>query len=661
MSSCDKMAAPSVVVLLISVIVTIVYGNPEDDLLCSSTAIPLDKMDRAKLTIISKVPDNIILWTQSTECHGCKLKKTAGIQKNTNCTVSLDTRWKMQYQITFDFNKTHPSQEGSCPQVTEKLDEYGVYYIYVQQNPHNDSVMKCDTALRMNMPADSNIPIYVAMGIFVGVALLYVFAINCHRRHWWNRVLLSAGAERLIDPPHNESKEEGEVIKEKKTEGRGRSLRRRSGHPRESQTKGRHAYASQDLGSMQNMNTNINPVDNEVSRPKKERLKSLDTFRGLSLVIMCFVNYGGGGYWFFAHSDWNGITVADLVFPWFVFIMGTSMAYSYSSLLQKCVPKWKIFLKIFKRSCILFVLGLIVNTAGGHSPVSLPHLRIPGVLQRFALTYLVTASVHLLFVRETDIHMHSYWSRARDILYYWPEWMIHLTLVALHCALTFGLDVPNCPKGYLGPGGEADKGKYSNCTGGAAGYIDRQVLGDTHIYNSPTCKEIYNTKVPYDPEGILGTLTSCFMCFLGLQAGKILIYFNDVRGRVVRFLCWGFVLCLVAAILCKFNKDDGWIPINKNLWSLSFVMCLAGMAFIVLILCYLFIDVWKIWNGAPFYYPGMNSIVIYMGHEVLHNAFPVKWAVSPTHAALLPMNLWGTAFWVFVAVFLYCKKVFVAI
>ncbi|XP_060071515.1 heparan-alpha-glucosaminide N-acetyltransferase-like [Ylistrum balloti] len=588
-------------------------------------------MDRAKLTIISKVPNDTILWTQTTECHGCKLRKTVAIERNNNCTVSLDTRWKMQYQITYDFNKTHPSQVGSCPKVTLKLDEYGVYYIYIQKNPHNSSNIKCDTALQMNMPADSNIPIYVAIGIFVGVALLWVFAINCHRRHWWNRVLLSAGAERLIDPPPNESKEQGELIKEKQTGERGRAVRRRAGRSRESQTKGRHAYASQDLGSMHNMNTNINPVDNEENRPKKERLKSLDTFRGISIVIMIFVNYKGGGYWFFHHARWNGLTVADLVFPWFVFIMGTSMAFSYSSLLQKCVPKWKIFLKILKRSCILFVLGLIVNTAGGHSPVSLPHLRIPGVLQRFALTYLITASVHLLFIREADIHMHSYWSRARDILYYWPEWIFNFLFVALHCGLTFGMEVPHCPN-----------------------YLYKPLIGMIDC-------EIYNTKTPYDPEGILGTITSCFMCFLGLQAGKILLYFKDVRGRVVRFLSWGFVLCLIAAILCKFSKDDGWIPINKNLWSLSFVLCLAGMAFIILTVCYLTIDVWKIWNGAPFYYPGMNSILVYMGHEVLHNAFPVKWAVPQTHASLLPLNLWGTFFWVFVAIFLFCRKVFIAI
>ncbi|OWF52104.1 heparan-alpha-glucosaminide N-acetyltransferase-like isoform X2 [Mizuhopecten yessoensis] len=656
------MAAPSmkVAVLLLSVF-SMVLARLEDDLLCSSTSIPPNKMDRAKLTIISKFPNDIILWTQTTECHGCKLKKTVGIESNTNCTVSLDTRWKMQYQITHDVDKAHPPQEGSCPKVTLKLDEYGIYYIYVQRNPHNSSFIKCDAALQMNMSADSSIPIYVAIGIFVGVALIWVFAINCHRRHWWNRMLLSAGAERLIDPPLNDTKEQGELIKGKQTAGSGRAVRQRLGRTRQSQTKGRHAYTSQDLGSMQNMNTNINPVDNEESRPKKERLKSLDTFRGLSIVIMIFVNYKGGGYWFFHHARWNGLTVADLVFPWFVFIMGTSMAFSYSSLLQKCVPKWKIFLKILKRSCILFVLGLIVNTAGGHSPVSLPNLRILGVLQRFALTYLITASIHLLFIRETDTYMHSNWSQARDILYYWPEWITNFLLIALHCALTFGMDVPNCPKGYLGPGGESDLGKYQNCTGGVAGYIDRMVLGDSHIYNNPTCKEIYNTKVPYDPEGILGTITSCFMCFLGLQAGKILMYFKDVKGRVVRFLIWGFVLCLIAAILCKFSKDDGWIPINKNLWSLSFVLCLAGMAFIALTVCYLMIDVWKIWNGAPFYYPGMNSIVVYIGHEVFHNAFPVQWAVSSTHTALLPLHLWGTFVWVFVAILLYCKKIFVAI
>ncbi|KAJ8317982.1 hypothetical protein KUTeg_003073 [Tegillarca granosa] len=287
----------------------------------------------------------------------------------------------------------------------------------------------------------------------------------------------------------------------------------------------------------------------------------------------------------------------------FVFIMGTAMAYSFNTQIRRCVPKHLMFFKIFKRSCILFLLGLVINTGGG-SAVELEKLRIMGVLQRFALTYFIIATMHMFFAKTADVHMHAYWNKFRDILYYWPEWIINFAILAVFLSLTFGLDVPGCGKGYIGPGGLHDHSQYFNCTGGAAGYIDRKIFGDKHIYQSPTSKQIYNSTVPYDPEGLLGTLTSCLICFLGLQAGKILMIFKSRNGRVVRFLVWGFILCLIAGILCKFSQNDGWIPINKNLWSLSFVLCLSGMGFILLAFCYLTIDEWKVWNGAPFYYPG---------------------------------------------------------
>ena len=119
---------------------------------------------------------------------------------------------------------------------------------------------------------------------------------------------------------------------------------------------------------------------------KKQRLKSLDTFRGLvlicyiplflfsslSLVIMIFVNYGGGGYWFFAHSKWNGITVADLVFPWFVWIMGVSVVFSFRGRRSDTVLA-RLY-QIIRRSVILMGLGLFLNngeriTSGSHDGV----------------------------------------------------------------------------------------------------------------------------------------------------------------------------------------------------------------------------------------------------------------------------------------------------
>ena len=109
---------------------------------------------------------------------------------------------------------------------------------------------------------------------------------------------------------------------------------------------------------------------------------------------MIFVNYGGGNYWFFNHSIWNGLTVADLVFPWFIWIMGTSMALSFDKLNTSNKTKSNekahkdLLYKIFRRSLLLYLLGMFLNNG-----VLLSHWRIQGVLQRFGVSYLTVALI----------------------------------------------------------------------------------------------------------------------------------------------------------------------------------------------------------------------------------------------------------------------------
>ncbi|XP_013789471.2 heparan-alpha-glucosaminide N-acetyltransferase-like [Limulus polyphemus] len=397
----------------------------------------------------------------------------------------------------------------------------------------------------------------------------------------------------------------------------------------------------------------------QTTPPQKTRLCSLDTFRGIALLVMIFVNYGGGRYWFFEHAPWNGLYLADLVFPWFIWIMGVSMAFSTRSLLRKSVPRWKIFKNILKRSCILFALGIILNTYGGYN--NLQKIRIPGVLQRFGISYFVVSSVHLLFTKPNDIHQKKIWASVRDILPYWLEWLIMFGILLTHILLTFLLEVPGCPKGYLGPGGIHNGGDYFNCTGGAAGYIDRVILGEAHIYQHPTIKVIYLTELPYDPEGILGFLTSIFLVFLGLQAGKILLTYQDWKPRIGRWLIWGTIIGLIAIILSKASINDGWIPINKNLWSISFIFATGAMGFYLLSICYFIIDVKKWWTGAPFFFSGMNSILIYVGHSLTSELFPWTWHVGQTHWEHLAVDLWGVTLWVIISIWLYYKKLFLAV
>lgn len=396
----------------------------------------------------------------------------------------------------------------------------------------------------------------------------------------------------------------------------------------------------------------------EQKKPVQKRLRSLDTVRGLAIVIMIFVNYGGGKYWYFHHAHWNGLTVADLVFPWFIWMMGMSMALSMRSLLRKAVSRRKIFLKILKRSVILFALGIMLNTYC--HVVDLDKLRIPGVLQRFSITYFIVATIHLFYASAQD-DQNSSLSPFRDITPYGAEWLIMITFLGSHVLLTFLVHSADCPKGYLGPGGLHDQGKFPNCTGGAAGFIDRVILGEQHLYQHPTIKEIYHTSMPYDPEGILGYFTSIFLVFLGLQAGKILITYKESKERLIRWITWSCATGTVAAILCFCSKNDGIIPVNKNLWSVSFIMATGSLAFMLLSICYFVIDVKKIWNGAPFFYAGMNSIMLYVGHEITHKMFPWSWQMRPTHMNELFQDLWGTTLWVLISIYMYHKNFFLAI
>ncbi|CAI5680215.1 unnamed protein product [Oreochromis niloticus] len=411
----------------------------------------------------------------------------------------------------------------------------------------------------------------------------------------------------------------------------------------------------------------VPPVTDNILPPpltSSKRLRSLDTFRGISLVIMVFVNYGGGRYWFFRHESWNGLTVADLVFPWFVFIMGTSIALSINALLRAGATRCSLLRKAVWRSLQLFIIGvLVINPNYCQGALAWENLRIPGVLQRLAWSYLVVACLDLLVARgQLDvITVDAWWSPAIDFLLYWPAWLCVILLEVLWLFLTFLLPVPDCPTGYLGPGGIGDMGLYVNCTGGAAGFIDRLLLGEKHMYQNPSSRVIYATRIPYDPEGVLGSINSILMAFLGLQAGKIILHYRERPKSIMsRFLIWGLSLGVISAFLTKCSTDRGFIPVNKNLWSLSYVTTLACFAFVLLMLVYYIVDVNKWWSGAPFYYPGMNSILVYVGHEVFEDYFPFRWRMSnsQSHAEHLIQNLVATSCWVIISYLLYKKKIF---
>ena len=422
------------------------------------------------------------------------------------------------------------------------------------------------------------------------------------------------------------------------------------------------------------------------------RILSIDTFRGISLSIMIFVNSGGGQYdAFFDHSRWNGLTVADLVFPWFVWTQGVSMAISFASERKRGATQQQLAIKTITRSAKLYALGLFLNN--GHY---LSEWRLIGVLPYFSISYLVVGLLESFLSPVSGVDGETDEQTALpasigallrlEVLRYWAQWSVMLTLGLIYILVQAYLPVPGCPTGYIGAGGLADGGLYPSCTGGAHRRVDELLLGLRHIYHdlrdngqevvsSATCSEVYQCAV-FDPEGALGFISAAWMAWLGLQAGRVFTKHRHLASGpggakatlspfVQRWLAWGSICLLLASALCGFSKEDGLIPINKNLWSPSFVLLLAGLAFCNLSALYTVVDVFRLWEGAPFRFVGSNSIATYAGSETFSDSFPFAVALLQTgavnHAEALASNMIGVIAWLAFARALFVMGIFIVV
>lgn len=309
----------------------------------------------------------------------------------------------------------------------------------------------------------------------------------------------------------------------------------------------------------------------------------------------------------------------------------------------------------------LFVLGLFLNTANG---ATFDNIRIFGVLQRFGIAYLVVSLLHLAFATTVLAGDTRFQQLFYDIRMIWKQWAVVLGIVLFHLIVVFGFKVPDCGRGYLGPGGIHDFISHQNCTGGATGYIDRSILGENHMYQRAKIRALYDALV-FDPEGVFGCFLTIVQVFLGVQCGMTLLVYPTARDRMRRWTFWGLGLIAFTCILTLLSVNNGFIPINKNLWSLSFVSVTAGLAFLLLTLIYFLVDVRNIGDDfwTIFLYPGMNAIVLYVGHSIFHKMWPFHFSfdVMNTHFILLLENCYTVVIWILIAHKLYQKKIFVSV
>jgi len=302
------------------------------------------------------------------------------------------------------------------------------------------------------------------------------------------------------------------------------------------------------------------------------RLMSLDAFRGLTMAGMVIVNNPGDWshvYPPLLHAEWNGCTPTDLVFPFFLFIVGVSITLSRGTM----GDAWKIV----KRAIIIFGLGIVLAL---YPRFDVSTVRIPGVLQRIALCYLAAA---FLF-RQTAAARGSDDSRRTAQGRTLMLWAVGLTLA--YWAIMILIPVPGVAAGnHLTPGNDL------------GGYLDRHVFGN-HLYSQ--------TKT-WDPEGLLSTIPSIATTLLGAVSG---LWLGSRAGGSKKAM-W-----LVGAGLAAMAVGLLWslaFPINKKIWTSSYVWFTGGAAAVFLAMCYAVTDVrgWKAWS-RPFVILGRNAIALYV-------------------------------------------------
>lgn len=331
-------------------------------------------------------------------------------------------------------------------------------------------------------------------------------------------------------------------------------------------------------------------VEDSTPRPGAgTRVRSLDVFRGITIAGMILVNNAGDWSHVYSpldHSAWDGCTPTDLVFPFFLFIVGVAIPFSLASRRQKLAALGNtaeeqnraIILNTLRRFAILFGLGLAIfaiplNFRQGSASMGILNpgaMRIPGVLQRIALCYLAAA-----------------------LLTAFTGWRVRAIVgVALLIGYTLLMRLVPVP-GY-GPG-------VLTADGSVASYIDRFIFGH-HTYRQN-----------YDPEGLLSTLPAIATALIGTLAGQWLRTSKSANEKTAGLFAFG----VVGAIL-GFATNGLLLPINKALWTPSYVLLTGGFALLGFGLCYWLIDVQRHVRWAlPFTILGMNAIGVYVFSGVL--------------------------------------------
>jgi predicted acyltransferase len=319
------------------------------------------------------------------------------------------------------------------------------------------------------------------------------------------------------------------------------------------------------------------------SKILSNRYLALDVLRGMTIAFMIIVNTPGSWSNLFAplaHAEWHGFTPTDLVFPTFLFVVGNAMSFALKKL-NEMKPS-DFYKKVFKRAALIFLIGWLLNyfpffdynEAGEIVAVKLSEVRLLGVLQRIALAYLLAALV-------------VYWTGEKG------AWIVGIASLIFYWPIMY----------FFGEAGDP----YS-LTGNAQIKLDLAVIGEKRMY--------MGEGLPFDPEGILSTLTSMVNVLAGFIVGKFIQKKGNTTGTVQTLLISGIVLLALA------YAWDLVFPINKKIWTSSYVLLTLGWDLILISLLIFVVEVQKVSKWTYFFQAfGRNPLILYVLSGVVISIF----------------------------------------
>lgn len=366
-----------------------------------------------------------------------------------------------------------------------------------------------------------------------------------------------------------------------------------------------------------------------MAKTQTKRLLSLDVFRGITIAAMILVNDPGDWGNIYApleHSKWNGCTPTDLIFPTFLFIVGVSIVYSMESKAANPANHAGMLWGVLRRGFILIAIGLGIQLI---LHPGFEHLRFPGVLQRIGAVFMICA---LLFIKTSQ--------KVRD-------WLFVILLIGYYVLMTF-VPVPDTHVASLDP--ETNMGAW----------LDRLVFNTNHLWSESHT---------WDPEGLLGTLPAIATGLLGIRVGTWLKRKDRDDATKVSWLFFYGILAVVLGLIW-----DLFFPINKALWTSSFVLYAGGWSTIALAASCWLIDVQERTRFTAFFLPfGMNAITAYVLSDFIpHYINKIKLGgsslyqllfqpyLAPKNASLADAIVMTLLIWL-VMWFLYKRRIFIKV